>query len=471
MRKTILILSVFYLIVFNTCIENSQYESRINADLGEIKKRGKIIAVTNFNTVDYFIYKGRPMGFQFELLQRYAEYSNLQLEIIACNDMDNVTAMLLDGKCDIIAMNIPQSSAQGKYASFTEPLLQSRQVLVQRKPVGWESLSAQEYQKQIVSNPIELAGKTIIVQKGTAYTQRLKNISQEIGQNIEIVQVPDHTEQLIQFVAGGEIDYTICDEHIARVNEKYYPQLDVSAIMSFPQNMSWMVRKNADELIEDLNLFIAREKKNAMMAIFYNRYFNNEWTKIIVNNDYFVLNTGRISPYDDDIKKHSEELQWDWRLLAALIYQESNFKPLAESHRGAFGLMQVMPATAQWLGFNDDAAKKPVKNIEIGVKLLKWLDKRFINSIPEQEERIKFILASYNIGYGHITDAQNLTEKYGYNRNNWADVREFLLKKSQPEYYLDPVVKSGRCVGKETYSYVDDVLNCFHHYKNIASLK
>lgn len=470
-RKISFIMLATLVIISNTCVDPAGYDERISVDLSQIRKRGKIVAVTNFNSTDYFIYKGRPMGFQFEMLQRFAERTNLQLELITCNDIDEVTSMLLEGKCDLVAMNIPVSSAQGKYVSFTTPLMQSKQVLVQRKPEGWKNMTAQQISAQVIRDPLLLSEKSVVVQKGTAYALRLKNISSEIGEKIDIIQVPEPAEQLIQFVAGGEIDYTVCDENLAKINQKYYPQLDVSTELSFSQNLAWAVRKSSPELLEEVNAFITREKRTAGLVISFNKYYQNEWANARVNNDYFVLNTGRISPYDDEIKKLSELVKWDWRLIAALIFQESNFNPSVKSHRGALGLMQIMPSTALWFGYDSIAPMNPSKNLELGVKLLRWLDKCFINSVPDKEERINFVLASYNIGIGHIRDAQNLAEKYGYNRAKWTDVREFLINKSQEKYYTDPVVKFGYCKGTETYAFVTEVLNHYSHYKNIASLQ
>lgn len=452
-------------LVLTTCISDSGINTNVNVDIAEIKSRGKIVAVTNYNTTDYFVYKGTPMGFQFEILQRYAESTGIQLELIASNDMDDVTQMLLEGKCDVIAINMPVTLEHSKYLSFTNSLMQTRQVLVQRK----RDYSQQEGSAEAIRNPLDLAGKSIVVQRGTAYAKRLHNLSDEIGQKIDIVEVPEDEEQLIQFVAGGEIDFTVCDENTAIVNQKLFPQLDVETYVSFPQNMAWAVRKSSNELLGSLNSFIDREMKNGMVSILKNKYYQNQWTAAIVNSDYFVLNTGQLSPYDDLIKKYSEELQWDWRLLAALIYQESNFNPSVKSYRGAIGLMQLMPNTASLYGIDTNSVKRPLTNISTGVKYLKWLDNKFLSIVPNKDERVKFVLAAYNIGIGHILDAQLLTKKYGKNMEKWDDVKEYLLNKSMPKYYQDTLVRFGYCKGVQTYNYVAGVLSCFMHYKNITS--
>lgn len=436
MRKIVVVaLFVALWVLLTTCINDSGYNTSLNVDLKEIRKRGKLVAISNFNTIDYFIYNGQPLGFQFELLQRFSEYSGLQLEIIASNDLDDITSKLLDGQCDLVAVCLPVTSESDKYFAFTEPLMQSKQVLVQRKPDNLKNLSDTSYSDQLIKNPLDLGGKTVVVQRNTAYVQRLKNIANEIGKNIEIVEVPEDEEQLIQFVAGGEIDYTVCDERVAQVNQNYYPQIDVSTVLSFQQNLSWAVRKNSKMLLAELNRWLQRYKYSQQYVMLYNKYFQNQWSSQMFNSNYFVLNSGRISPYDDEIKRYSEELHWDWRLLASLMYQESNFNPAVKSWAGAYGLMQIMPSTAQRFGMD---AKSPQSNMAIGVKLLKWLDIRFSSIVPDKAERLKFVLAAYNVGIGHVIDAQMLAKKYNKNMFKWDDVKVFLLNKSNPKYYNDP---------------------------------
>lgn len=466
MKKVFLIFILGFWIILTTCIHDSSVQTRVHIDLNEIKNRGKLIAVTNFNTVDYFIYRGQPMGFQFELLKRFSEYSGIQLEIIVSNDLTDLTSKLLDGQCDLIAASLPVTSDNSKFLTFTEPLMQSRQVLVQRKPDNWKHLSAEEINLKLIKSPLELGNKTVVVQRGTAYVQRLKNISNEIGKPIEIEEVPEDEEQLIQLVAGGEVDFTVCDERLALVDQSYYPQIDVNTAVSFPQNIAWAVRKNSTLLQSELNSWLQQFKHSLQYALIFNKYYQNQWSAQMVNSDYFVLNTGRISPYDEEIKHYSEELNWDWRLLASLIYQESNFNPAVKSWAGAYGLMQILPSTAQRFGI--DSAKSPSINLAVGVKLLKWLNFRFEKIISNKDERLKFVLAAYNVGIGHVIDAQLLAHKYGKNMFKWDDVKEYLVNKSIPRYYQDPVVRFGYCNGLQPLNYVAEVLDRFKHYKNIT---
>jgi membrane-bound lytic murein transglycosylase F len=203
--------------------------------------------------------------------------------------------------------------------------------------------------------------------------------------------------------------------------------------------------------------------------VIYNKYFHNQRAASMVQSDYFAISSGKISAWDEAIKTYSEEIGWDWRLVASLIYQESRFNPKARSWAGAYGLMQLMPSTAVRFGVSRNSP--PEEQIRAGIEFLKWLDDRFREQIPDDQERIKFILASYNIGPGHIIDAMSLAEKFGKDSKLWDhNVDEYLLKKSNPVFYRDPVVKYGYCRGIETLDYVNQVLDRYEHYRNIIPL-
>jgi membrane-bound lytic murein transglycosylase F len=159
-------------------------------------------------------------------------------------------------------------------------------------------------------------------------------------------------------------------------------------------------------------------------------------------------------------------LGWDWRLLASQMYQESKFKPDARSWAGATGLLQLMPATARQFGVHDPT--DPEDNVQGATKFLKWLEGFWEERIDDEGERLKFILASYNCGPGHVEDAQRLTEKYGGNPKVWADVSYWLLQKSTHQYASDEVVKFGFCRGIEPVNYVDLILKRFDHYKEFV---
>jgi membrane-bound lytic murein transglycosylase F len=273
-------------------------------------------------------------------------------------------------------------------------------------------------------------------------------------------------DELIELVANGEIDYTVCDEDVAKVNANFFENIDLETPVSFEQNLAWAVGKKSPELLEKLNEWLVGFSKTAEYRIIRNKYFENPyWAKRILN-ELIVTRSGQISTFDEGFKSASNSIDWDWRLFASMVYQESKFKHNVKSQKGAYGIMQFMPTTASYFGVvhNTD----PHTQIAAGARYLQWLDKRFVDSIPDPQERIKFILASYNAGLGHVIDARNLARKYGKNPNIWENnVDYFILNKSNPEFYKDDVVKHGYCRGEETYNYVAQIMNRYKHYQNI----
>lgn len=175
----------------------------------------------------------------------------------------------------------------------------------------------------------------------------------------------------------------------------------------------------------------------------------------------------KISVFDELIQENSTELGWDWRLLAALVYKESGFDTTAVSYAGAEGLLQLMPVTLERFGVTNP--NDPVQSLRGGVKYLQYLDRFWRERIPDTNERIKFILASYNIGQGHVEDAWRLAMKYGKNTRSWKDVSFYLNLKSDPEFYRDPVVKSGYAKGHIAVNYVRDVLSLYQSYRTLVN--
>jgi len=450
-------------------IEDLRPENRIT-HLEEIREEGALKVVTEYNSISYFLYRGQPLGFQFELLQELANHMNLALEVSVSNDLEKNFNDLQEGSVDLIAMNLTVTSSRKQYVDFTRPLLQTRQVLVQRKPEHWEKMNQGQQDAAMIRNQLDLEGKVVYVQAASVYEARLRSLSNEIGGGINIREVNLESERLIHRVAMEEIDYTVCDENVGLVNATYYPQLDVGTAISFPQHVAWAVHPGSDSLRKAIDQWITDFRMTDKYALLYHKYFTNRHSYRSIHSEYYTLESGKISPFDEVIKKESERIGWDWRLLASVVYQESRFNPEAVSWAGAFGLMQLMPVTAKSYGITVDSP--PEEQIRAGASFIKWLDERLDDIITDPEERIKFILASYNIGLGHIQDARRLAELYDSDPNIWFDsVDKWLLKKSEPEYYTNHVVRYGFARGIETYNFVRDILERYEHYKNIVNME
>ena len=299
---------------------------------------------------------------------------------------------------------------------------------------------------------------------GTQYLL-CENFTQRLGVTLRI-EVCKDTAEMVQKLTSGEGDL------IAFPLSKKSPTLktDTSSLLFCGAkvdslNVSWAVNKDNKELADMLDewfqpdLFekIKQQEKFALSSRSVTRR---------VYSPMLDRSRGLISRYDNLFKKYSAIAHWDWRLLAALSYQESTFDPHAHSWAGACGLMQIMPSTARHLGLPVDRIYEPEANIAAACRYIAELQRKFID-VRNRDEQYNFVLASYNGGVGHVRDAMALTRKYGGNPYRWAEVSEYILKLRLPEYYSDPVVKHGYMRGTETHDYVQKVRMRWQQYQSV----
>jgi membrane-bound lytic murein transglycosylase F len=461
---------------FSSCNRQQQVNfttsPEVETDLDAILRRGYINVLLDNNSISYFIYKGQPMGYEYELLNMLAQHLRVDLKIKVTSGVERAIDQLNTGEGDIVAFPMTVTKDRTQFVSFTKPHFNTYQVLVQRKPENWRRMTEEEVNGELIKNPVDLVGKEVFVLPSTSFELRLKHLSEEIGGDIIIRRdsASFESESLIRKVALGEISYTVADHMIANVNASYYPNLDVHTPISVMQQVAWATRKNSPKLLDAINSWLTQVKKEATFMVVYNRYFKSPRTSLIrLKSDYSSLGGNKLSPFDDLIKEGAQQLGWDWRLLASLVYQESHFLPKGESWAGARGLMQLMPGTAKHFGAKN--LDDPKQSLKAGVGYLKYLDNYWSKRVTDPDERLKFILASYNAGLSHITDARKLAEKHGKNPNIWHDhVEYYLVRKSDPHFYRDPVVAAGYCKCEEPVNYVRDILERYDEYKiHIAS--
>ena len=437
----------------------------VDLDFDKIKARGHLIAIMDNSSTGLFLYKGQTMGYEYELLKMFADSIGLELRINLESNLEKAFKLLNEGAGDVLAYNLTVTKERKKRIAFTHYHNLVKQVLIQRKPDNWRQMKLHEIEKTLIRNPVDLIGKEVYVRYHSAYLHRLRNLSDEIGGDIIIIEdFPNmETEMIIKKVVNGDIEYTVAEEDIALVNATYYPILDINTAVSFPQQISWGVRKNADSLLVLMNNWIRQMKKTPDYYTVYNRYFkNSRASKQRNRSEYSTMGGGKISPFDEFLKESAEVLGWDWRLLAAQVFKESKFDPDAISWAGAIGLLQVLPKTGESYGYTD--LKTPRTNLAAATEHLKWLQSMWEKEIENPEERQKFVLASYNVGHGHVFDAIRLAEKYEGNPKEWESVSSFLLKKEDPEYFNDEVVRFGYCRGSEPVRYVKVIYATYDNY-------
>jgi membrane-bound lytic murein transglycosylase F len=272
--------------------------------------------------------------------------------------------------------------------------------------------------------------------------------------DIDVVTYDDiPTEQLIEWVAEEEIDITVADSNIARLNQRYFPDIKIGIPISESQSLAWAVKKNTGTLLAAVNEFFRITKTNGTFDSIYKAYYGNEevFDRYDVKKFHQRIQS-RLPSYEKIIKAAVADYGFDWRLIAATIYQESHFNPRARSHRGVRGLMQLTLVTAKEMGVTNRL--DPEQSIRGGVKYLHSLHDRF--SEAEGLDRILFALASYNVGSRHVRNAQQIARKQGLDPHKWTSLEKTLPLLCQEEFVRS--TPYGYCRGTEPVRFVNRIL-------------
>lgn len=418
--------------------------------LDQIWQRGRINVLTENNAHCYYIYRDRPVGFEYELAAAFARYLVVDLQVITPG-WNEMFAMLAEGKGDFIAASLTRTLRRQDKFDFSDGYLNIQQhVIVHQSNREIRSIA-------------DLNGRTVHVRSDTSYEQRLEElIADGLAVNlIRIRNVP--TEELIRQVAEGEIEITVADTNVAQLNRRYYPDVDIRFPVSDRQVISWAVRKDDRALLTQINRFFAQIFNDGTFERLYNKYYSN-----VDVFDYFDLKVfhrrieTRLPQYETIIRRESHRQGFDWRLVAAIIYQESHFNPRAESYTGVRGLMQLTTATAEELGVNNRL--DPEQSIIGGVKYLRRLYGRFAD-IPGFD-RMLFTLASYNVGYGHVRDAQKIAVDEDLDPTKWSSLKAVLPLLRYPAYYQQ--TEFGYARGTEPVRYVRRILTYYDILRRTA---
>lgn len=458
MRLTLILLPV---IIFFACGEATEVQQAektyvCDRDWPQIEEDSVLTVLAENSPASYFIYKGKNMGYEYELLHEMTKDHNITLKFIMVSDLDKMLHMLDSCQGDIIACNLTVTEERKRLVNFTEPHLQTREVLVQRN-----------HPDSLITSIEALKGKSIHVWKNSSFYETIVQLNKEKNLNLRIIPTEGDiiSEELIRMVSEGEIDYTIADENVAKIDLRYYPNLDISLPISEEENIAFAVRKKSPILLNTLNYWLHDKRNRSTVGEVRRKYFERKALSDKANQEYSsLIKEGQLSPYDSIIKRESKNIGWDWRLISAIIYQESKFETWKRSWAGAFGLFQFMPGTAKMYGISENSSAEA--QIKAGCKKLNKNYNQWAEEIEDSLQCLKFTLATFNSGRGHIDDARALCDVYEMDKNMWDDnVEVMMLNLSKPKYYRDKVVRNGYCRGKETWEYPKEVLHRYDEYK------
>jgi len=409
--------------------------------LHKILKNGELTVITKNIDHCYYLYHDEPMGFEYELTKAYADYLDVRLNIKIVDKLENMIPALKNGTGALIAAGMPITPSHKKNLIFSDGYMSIHPHIITHR-----------YNTKI-KNVKDLADKTIHIRSGSAYLERLEELRRE-GTDLNIQVHEDLlTEELIQKVSDREIEVTIAASNIAILNRRYYPWAIMKGSIGAEQQLGWAVNPNAHQLLASINTFFDTIKKNGKFDEIYYKYYGDT-----DDFDYIDLSAfhrrikARLSRYSPFIKAAARKHGFDWRLIVAQIYQESHLNPWAKSRAGARGLMQLLPRTARDLGVKD--IYNPVENINGGVRHLKYLYDAFESA--DEEDRLLFSLAAYNIGQGHVSDARDLAAKMNLDPDQWDSLSKTLPLLRHKKYYKH--AKYGYCRGTEPVKYIKQIM-------------
>jgi membrane-bound lytic murein transglycosylase F len=453
-------------------------------DLEQIADEQTLRVLFTFNSTGYFAYRGETMGYEYELLSQFASDSGLRLQPIVLRDSSLLFDRLNRGDGDVVAAQLAASPDEHEVL-MTDTLYSTAPVVVQRGAGGpakgqsgtvrrateRESRETQAkpitVRARLISRPKDLAGEQVHLTRVSPYRRRLLELNTEMVDDIEVVEVDETTDKLISRLAEGGIDYTVAAENVAALRTGEYSNLLIEPAIGPPQPIVWAVRKSSPLLHQALDQWLAGKRQAGTLNILYRKYFlDRRGYRRRAESPYLTRETGRLSPYDDIFREGARIPVWDWRLVAAQAYQESRFDPRARSWAGAVGLMQIMPRTARELRVDP---RDPGQSVAGACRYLRRMEESWRDRVTQRAERLKFALASYNVGLGHVQDAVRLAEKHGDDPASWENIAYWLIRKSKREVYNDPVVQVGFARGTEPVNYVDNILSRWDHYREQVS--
>ena len=443
MPKTILacFFSLIFLSILTSCDDYSPYH-RGFTKLDQIKHEGAINVLTRLDPTTYYEGSEGLTGLEYDLVMLFAKRINVQANFIFPATFDDILKQISEGNADIAAAGLTITDHRKLSMRFAPAYQKITEQIVYRSG------------NKRPRNISDLSKGIIEIVKGTSHIDTLNKLqAEQPGLNWNINDELK-TDGLLYLVNEGLIDYTIADSHQAGTIKHFYPKLNIAFDVTKPRQLAWALPPSTDNsLLDEITLFFKQIKQDKTLEHLLEKHYGNTGNLSYVGNCTFRQHMeSRLPTYEQLFKAEAEKHDIDWRLLAAIGYQESHWRSDTTSPTGVKGLMMLTTATAKQLGIKDRT--DPAQSITGGALYFKQRLKIIPDRIQEPD-RTWFALASYNVGFGHLEDARILTKKRNRNPDKWLDVKESLPLLSQKKWYTQ--TRHGYARGKEPVRYVENI--------------
>ncbi|MBL1293965.1 MAG: membrane-bound lytic murein transglycosylase MltF [Thiotrichales bacterium] len=422
--------------------------------LQQIKDSKQLVVVTRNSATTYYEGNDGPAGLEYELLKRFANSLDAELSLIVSGNLQEVIPMAANGEVHFAAAGLTVTEDRKNLVRFSEPYQEVTQQLIYRstnkKP---KSLS-------------DIADQKFAVIAGSSHAELLNNLK---NKNLKLTwqeSTDSDEEEMLDRVWRKELDLTIADSNTLTLNRRLYPELRVAFDLTEPESLAWAFPKSEDDsLFLAANQFIKDLKTSGEMNELLERYYGHLNNFDYVETKWFNQHRQqRLPEFEPFFIQAGARYGIDWQLLAAIGYQESHWRSQAKSPTGVRGIMMLTLPTAEQLGVK--SRLDPVQSIWGGAKYFSQLKGALKNSVTEPD-LTWLALAAYNVGLGHVRDAQILAEERGGDRNKWLDVKETLPLLQQRRWHSS--TRHGYARGKEAVSYVTNIREFYDQLKGAYS--
>lgn len=410
-----------------------------DSKLVQIKDDNKLKVGILFNPTSYYVDIDGPAGFEHDLVQQFAEYLDVELELVPSYHVAELLPKLENGQVDMLVGGLAHTDERAEKFRFSPPYLQISQKLVykqgKRRPKNFSE----------VEGKVSVAAQTSHLEKLAEYQEDHPDLQIDVSQSAD-------PNELLEMLMDDNIEFTVADSHNLAIVRRYFPDISVAFTLDKEQSLSWLLPKdNDDSLYAILIDFFGEMNSSGELIALEDRYFGHVEKFNYVDTRLFMKAIDNVLPkYQDWFEQYSGDI--DWRLLAAQSYQESHWNPRAKSPTGVRGIMMLTQPTAKQYGVKSRLDAED--NIRGGAVYMKKLLKRIPDRISDHEKPW-FALAAYNVGWGHVQDARRLTSQQGGDPDKWVDVKRYLPLLRQKRYYKK--TRYGFARGDEAVNYVANI--------------
>lgn len=408
----------------------------------EIRQEGVLHVITRRSPSVYFEGRHGATGFEYELVRRLADRLGVELRLRVVEDYDKIVSVLDKGYAHIgMGGFAPGPDRQARFQTVTTSLTLTSTVVYNRDV-------------QPVLTPEEMSGRIVHTIEDSNHIEPLQALRQS-HDDIRWIPHPKLTTiDILKRVNTGEVGVAVVDSTDLALNHVYFPDVKEGVALTEPRPVSWLLPQQQDDSLHKLAEQMMRDlQSNGTLAHLRERFFGHLDRLDYVGARTFLYHVrNRLPRYQSAFRGTADRYDLDWRLLAAIGYQESHWRPNAVSPTGVRGLMMLTRSTARYVGI--DNRRNPEQSINGGAQYFRTMRRRIPGDIPEPD-RTWFALAAYNVGMGHLEDARKLTEAGGDNPHRWADVKEYLPRLAEKQWYTQ--TEHGYARGYEPVVYVQNI--------------